>query len=72
MENKFICCICHKETTGFGNSPIGAVDETKHVIKWTESDCCCDECNTKYVIPGRQFKFYRVIKNESLVKRGEN
>ena len=69
MEDKYICCICGKEHTGFGNNPFGAVDETKHVIQWSESDRCCDDCNRIYVLPGRMYKFYRVIKNESLVKR---
>jgi hypothetical protein len=69
MEDKYICCICGKEHTGFGNNPDGAVDETKHTIKWSESDRCCDECNHKYVLPGRMYKFYRVIKNESLVRK---
>ena len=69
MEDKYICCICGKEHTGFGNNPFGAVDETKQVIQWSESDRCCDDCNRTYVLPGRMYKFYRVIKNEALVKR---
>ena len=70
MEN-YKCCICHKELPegSWGNNPNGAVDETKHLIKWNPEDRCCDECNHKYVLPGRMFKFYRTIKNESLVKR---
>jgi excinuclease ABC subunit B len=48
----------------------GAIDETKKLITWDENDRCCDDCNTKHVLPGRMYKFYRVIKNESLVKRG--
>ena len=63
------CCICGKEFTGWGNNPQGAVDENKKLIKWSEYDQCCDECNHKYVLPGRMFRFYRTIKNESLVKR---
>lgn len=68
---KKICCICHKEIPegNWGNNPDGAIDETKHVIKWDPEDRCCDECNHKYVLPGRIFRFYRTIKNESLVKR---
>ncbi len=65
------CCICGREKRDdeVFHDPTGAVDETKKVIKWNESDHCCDECNTKYVLPGRLYKFYRVIKNESLVRR---
>jgi hypothetical protein len=66
------CCICGKEIPdgNFGNNPAGAVDETKKLITWDTEDRCCDDCNTKYVLPGRMYRFYRVIKNESLVKRG--
>jgi hypothetical protein len=64
------CIICGKEIIGNGNNPNGAIDETKKLIKWNDDDRCCDECNTKYVLPGRMYRFYRVIKNESLVKRG--
>ena len=70
MKDK--CCICHKDLPDgmIGrNNPSGAVDENKKLIKWSEDDQCCDECNHKYVLPGRMFRFYRTIKNESLVKR---
>lgn len=65
------CCICHKELPegSWGNNPSGAVDENKKLIQWSETDRCCDECNHKYVLPGRMFRFYRTIKNESLVNR---
>ena len=41
MEKK--CCICGKEFIDFSNSaePI-------------KKGVCCDECNTKFVIPGRR------------------
>ena len=72
------CCICGKELPMNSdgtpsligtNNPDGAVDEHKRLIKWNPEDRCCDECNHKYVLPGRMFRFYRTIKNESLVKR---
>ena len=69
MEH-FICCICNQDTRGDSHNPNGALDETKKTITWDPEDRCCDCCNTKYVLPGRMYKFYRVIKNESLVKRG--
>ena len=68
--DKYICCICGKEHQGFGNNPSGAVDDTKKRITWGEGDRCCDDCNSKYVLPGRMYQFYKVIKTESLVKRG--
>ena len=42
MEKR-ICCICGKEIKGWGNNP--------YPVK--ENGECCDECNTKYVIPAR-------------------
>ena len=65
------CAICQKEIIGDGHNPNGAVDSTKKLITWEPEDRCCDECNTKYVLPGRMYRFYRVIKNESLVQRGQ-
>ena len=64
------CCICGEEHTGFGNNPQGAIDSSKKLISWNPDDRCCDECNSMYVLPGRMYRFYRVIKNESLVNRG--
>lgn len=64
------CCICNKEITGMGNNPAGCIDETKKLIQWNDEDRCCDDCNKQYVLPGRMYRFYHVIKNESLVKRG--
>lgn len=67
------CCICGKEMLdgGLGNNPAGAIDETKKLITWDAEDRCCNDCNTKHVLPGRMYKFYRVIKNEALVRRGK-
>lgn len=64
MENKkFICCICTKPTTGFGNNPEGAavLDQFNNVkfLEFKDGDRCCDECNNHFVIPGRLYKIYR-------------
>lgn len=52
-----VCCICGKTFTGYGNNPEGAVwkNEKGEIIKPTfgSNDRCCDDCNSKYVIPGR-------------------
>ena len=69
MEDKYVCCICQKEFIGWGNNPQGAVDTSKQLIRWDSEDRCCDECNTTYVLPGRMYRFYRVIKPECLVKK---
>ena len=48
-----------------------STDENKKRIIWGEEDRGCDDCNAKYVLPGRMYRFYHVIKNEALVKRGK-
>ena len=42
-DEKFICCICGEESTGYGNNP----EPVKHEGR------CCDACNRKFVIPAR-------------------
>ena len=49
---KHICCICHKEFTGYGNNP--APYPTKDI-----NDRCCDECNDKVVIHARLEEFMK-------------
>lgn len=39
----FKCCICGRESKGFGNNPVPI----------SYSGICCDECNSKVVIPAR-------------------
>lgn len=60
-ENIFECCICHRFFTGFGNNPDGAMwlDEDGNVVDPTfkSNDRCCDECDGRYVIPGRIHRF---------------
>lgn len=65
------CCICGKEIKGFGNSPMGAHNENKKMIQWAAHDVCCDECNRNYVIPGRIFRYSRVIRPNQLVKQNK-
>lgn len=57
------CCICGKEIVGYGNNPDGAAwrsPYTGNIIRPTYSvkERCCDECNNKYVIPGRIYSLY--------------
>lgn len=53
------CCICNKKFEGWGNNPEGAgwKDENGELVflEFEEEDCCCDECNIKYVLPGRLY-----------------
>ena len=58
---EFTCCICGKVCKGFGNNPDGAMwrdKETGELVEFQGSpeDRCCDECNQRYVIPGRLYK----------------
>ena len=48
-NKKFICSICGKISYGYGNNPWP-------VVKDLDAECC-DECNTKYVIPARIKKY---------------
>lgn len=54
------CCICGSEFNGYGNNPDGAMckDEKGNpvVMEFNEKDRCCDDCNNKFVIPGRIYK----------------
>ena len=62
---EFTCCICGKVCTGFGNNPAGAMWRDPETNELTEfhstdpEDRCCDECNSRYVIPGRIYKMTR-------------
>ena len=55
------CCFCEKEFEGYGNNPWGAMcrDAISGKIvdlEYNPEDRCCDECNTRLVIPGRYYK----------------
>lgn len=58
MKKKNICCICGCEIRSFGNNPYGAMwkNEEGEFVRFIPKpgDRCCDECNTRYVIPGRK------------------
>lgn len=65
-KEKLLCCICGKEIkkegcpSYFGNNPDGAMwkDKDGKLVegKFQLEDRCCDECDNKYVIPGRIYK----------------
>jgi len=60
---EFTCCICKQRCKGYGNNPYGAMmrDDEGNVIELTfePEDECCNECNSRYVIPGRIYKMSR-------------
>lgn len=45
-QKKFKCCLCGKDTEGFGNNPypLGYLEK---------NEICCDTCNAIKVIPAR-------------------
>lgn len=51
--NKYRCCLCKKVFEDYGNNPQGALDKNYKMIKFKSNDRCCNECNEKFVIPGR-------------------
>ena len=51
MNNQeYVCCICGKKFTGWGNNPYPVVKE--------ENARCCDECNNTHVISARPAGLY--------------
>lgn len=56
---RYLCCLCFKECEGYGNNPDGAAWRTEdgeiEVFSGRPEDRCCDECNMKFVIPGRMY-----------------
>lgn len=54
------CCICGCNLPDYGNNPDGAcwLNEKGEIEEpiFDPEDRCCDECNSRYVIPGRIYK----------------
>lgn len=42
------CCLCKRQKYGFGNNPAPVKEEGR----------CCDECNSKKVIPARMMMMF--------------
>lgn len=57
-----VCCICGRLFNDYGNNPDGAMwkDEDGNIVdpEFNEDDRCCDDCNSRYVIPGRMYRLY--------------
>ena len=45
MKPEYVCCICGKPQTGWGNNPWPVNED--------ENTRCCDRCNVDVVIPAR-------------------
>lgn len=60
-----VCCICGKPITmRESNNPDGAMwrdPDTNELVEFEPEadDRCCDDCNGRYVIPGRLYKMSR-------------
>lgn len=67
-DTKFICCICYREFSGYGNNPDGAAWKTEDGIvefgQFEPSDRCCAECDSRYVIPGRMYRLAKMRENK--------
>ena len=46
------CCLCNRQKYGFGNNPAPVKEEGR----------CCDECNSKKVIPARMMTMFAEIR----------
>lgn len=44
-NQEYVCCICGKKFTGWGNDPWPVVED--------ENARCCDACNNEAVLPAR-------------------
>jgi len=73
------CCLCGKDfkcDDPIGrNNPIGAAWRNKDgdivIPKFLLSDCCCNECNKKYVIPGRLYMFNPTMCDQLAIRKDE-
>jgi hypothetical protein len=62
MEDKYICCICGKEHTGFGNNPWPV--KNSEGKDFGPNDRCCDECNRNIVIVERLNTYCKITPNK--------
>ena len=53
-DKKFVCCICGKESVGYGNDPEPINTEGR----------CCDKCN-ELVIRARYIKYSEYLRNRN-------
>lgn len=62
MSETKICCICGKPFEGWGNNPDGAAWKNENgeieLGEFPSDACCCDECNSRYVVPGRIYRMH--------------
>jgi hypothetical protein len=47
-DRQFVCCLCEKQCTGYGNNPAPLV-----VLAEGDDRRCCNKCNEERVIPER-------------------
>lgn len=49
-EMEYVCCICGKKFTGWGNNPWPVIED--------DSARCCDDCNAEIVVPARMRQMF--------------
>lgn len=54
-SNKFVCCLCNKIKTGYGNNPEPVMPEFEN----GQYNRCCDKCNSFVVLPERLAQLYK-------------
>lgn len=58
-----LCCICGKPIEDYGNNPDGAAwkkeDGSIEFGQFGPEDRCCNECDSRYVIPGRIYLYQK-------------
>ena len=63
------CCICGKKIKGWGNNPDCAAWKTHdgkiEMPGFKEDDRCCNDCNRRFVIPGRIYRMAKVKENNN-------
>lgn len=62
IEELYRCCLCGHIYSGYGNNPEGAVALNRlnqvELLEFDDDDRCCDDCNSRFVIPGRLYRMY--------------
>lgn len=62
------CCICGVKINGYGNNPEGAMWKTPDgkIVEgeFDSNDRCCDDCDQRFVIPGRMYRIAKERENK--------
>lgn len=56
------CCLCGREFEGYGNNPYPLCEESDYESR------CCNDCDSKFVVPARIEMSYTRKKTEDIRK----